>query len=128
MEMKDLNGKRIRISKNSITAKNENGKTCGVVRNTTTLYDLQANKQMDFYRKLKEHGALPIRLNDVIIKDSEMYIMHNIKSRLFHEKYGYFSEEERIKAEQQEQLYSKLAAAGCNIIECIFIGEFKYEK
>ena len=52
-EIKDCIGKHVKISKGSITIKAENGKTCGVVRNTTSLYDLQANKQMDYYKKIK---------------------------------------------------------------------------
>lgn len=39
-EIKDCKGKHVKISKGSITIKAEDGKTCGVVRNTTSLYDL----------------------------------------------------------------------------------------
>ena len=46
-EIKDCVGKNVKISKASITIKNEEGKTCGVVRNITSLYDLQPNKQME---------------------------------------------------------------------------------
>jgi hypothetical protein len=43
-EIKDCIGKRVKISKGSITIKNDEGKTCGVVRNTISLYDMQPNK------------------------------------------------------------------------------------
>ena len=44
-EIKDCIGKNVKISKGSITIKAEDGKTCGVVRNIVSLYDMQANKK-----------------------------------------------------------------------------------
>lgn len=49
-----MHGKVIKISKNSITIKDENGKTCGVVRNVISLHDIQPNKQIEYYKMLKE--------------------------------------------------------------------------
>ena len=63
-EIKECIGKRVKISKNSITIKTEDGKTCGVVRNTVSLYDLQPNKQMDYHKKIKQvglHGKISIK-------------------------------------------------------------------
>lgn len=121
-EIKDCIGKNVKISKNSITIKDENGKTCGVVRNITSLYDLQANKQMEYYQKLRKtglHGKISIK--DCIISDGIMYIFRNIKSKLWHEQYGYLSEEEKQKAEETEKLYDSAKAAEINVIECIYV-------
>ena len=121
-EIKDCNGKKVKISKGSITIKSEDGKTNGVVRNITSLYDLQANKQMDYYkiiRKLDLHGKISIK--DCIIVDGVMYVFRNIKSKLWHEKYGFISEEEKQKAEETETIYNAIRTAGIDVIECVYV-------
>lgn len=121
-EIKDCIGNKIKISKGSITIKDDNNKTCGVVRNIISLYDLQANKQMDYYKQLRKlgvHGKISIK--DCIIKDGVMYVFRNIKSKLWHEKYGYISDEEKRKAEEQDVVYNTLATTGIAVIECIYV-------
>ena len=121
-EIKDCIGKNVKISKGSITIKAEDGKTCGVVRNIVSLYDMQANKQMDYYKKIKQaglHGKISIK--DCIIADGIMYVFRNIKSKLWHEEYGYFIEEEKEKAEEKETIYNALKTAGIEVIECIYV-------
>ena len=121
-DIKDCIGKNVKISKCSITIKSEDGKTSGVVRNITSLYDLQANKQMEYYRILRKiglHGKISIK--DCIIADSAMYVFRNIKSKLFHEKYVFISEEEKQKAEEQESIYNALKTAGIDVIECVYV-------
>lgn len=121
-DIKDCIGKNIKISRNSITIKSDEGKTCGVVRNIISLYDLQPNKQMDYYKKLREiglHGKISIK--DCIIKDDVMYVFRNIKSKLFYEKFGFLTENEKQKAEEQEIIYNALKISGIDIIDCIFV-------
>ena len=125
-EIKDCIGKNVKISRGSITIK-ENGKTCGVVKNITSLYDMQPNKQMDFYKKIKtlaRETNLPIgkiSIKEIIIKDGKMYIFRNVKSKLFYEEHGYFSEEEKAKAELMEKIYNTCRNNGIEVIECIFV-------
>lgn len=121
-EVKDCIGQRVKISKNSITIKNEDGKTCGVVRNIISLYDLQPNKQIEYYSKLRKlglHGKISIK--ECIICDNNLYVFKNIKSKLFYKQYGYITEEEKERAEKKEELYNKIMANGIEVIECIFI-------
>ena len=121
-EIKDCIGKKVKISKCSITIKDDKGKTCGVVRNIISLYDLQANKKMDYYKKIKQaglHGKISIK--DCIIADDVMYVFRNIKNKLFYEKYGYFTEEEKQRVEEQEVIYNAFKVAGIEVIECIFV-------
>ena len=121
-EIKDCIGKNVKISKCSITIKSDDGKTSGVVRNITSLNDLQPNKQMDYYRiirKLGFHGEISIK--DCIISDGTMYVFRNTKSKLFHEEYGFISDEEKKKAEEQETIYNALKTDGIDIIECVYI-------
>ena len=121
-EIKDCIGKNVKISKGSITIKAEDGKTCGVVRNIVSLYDMQANRQMEYYKKIKQaglHGKITIK--DCIISDGIMYVFRNIKSKLWHDEHGYFTEEEKQKAEETETIYNALRTAGIDVIECIYV-------
>ena len=121
-DIKDCIGKNVKISKCSITIKTEDGKTCGVVRNIVSLYDMQANKQMDYYKKIKQaglHGKISIK--DCIIEDGTMYVFRNIKSKLFHEKYGFISEEEKQKADEMETIYNAIRTAGIDVIDCVYV-------
>ena len=121
-DIKDCMNKKIKISKGSITIKDDNNKTCGVVRNIVNLYDLQANKQMDYYRKIRDmglHGKISTR--DCIISDGTMYVFRNMKSKLFHEKYGYIDDNEKQKADEQESIFNTVKASGIEVIECIYV-------
>jgi hypothetical protein len=117
----DCIGKEIKISKNSITIKGENGKTCGVVRNVISLHDIQPNKQIEYYKMLKEANLnTKISNKNCFIKDNELYIFRNIKSKLFHDKYGYFSDNEKEKEKMNDTIYKIALEKGFKVIECIF--------
>lgn len=121
-EIKDCIGNKVKIGKCSITIKSKEGKTCGVVRNIISLYDLQPNKQMEYYSKLKKiglHGKVSIK--NCIIKDDIIYIFRNIKSKLFHEKYGFLTDKEYEKEEEQDTIYNMLKDNGIEVIECLFM-------
>ena len=121
-EIKDCIGKNVKISKGSITIKSEDGKTRGLVKNITSLYDMQANKQMDYYKKIKQSGVHgKISIKDCIIVDGTMYVFRNIESKLWHEKYGFISDEEKQKAEETETIYNAIRTAGIDVIECIYV-------
>lgn len=123
-EIKDCIGKNVKISKSSITIKTDEGKTCGVVRDIRKFHDIQANKQMNYFHMLKKAGAWGNSNFDIdtcIEKDGKLYTFRNMKSKLFHEKYGYFSENEIKSAEEQEIIYKALETAGINVIECVFV-------
>lgn len=121
-EIRDCVGKKVKISKGSITIKSEEGKTCGVVRNIVSLYDMQPNRQMEYYGKLRKlglHGKISIK--DCIVSNNTLYVFRNVKSKLFHEQYGYMTEEEKARAEQNDMLYNTVRENGVEVVECIFL-------
>lgn len=121
-DIKDCIGKKVKIGKSSITIKNAEGKTCGIVRNVVSLYDLQANKQMNYYKQIKQaglHGVISVK--DCIIHNGTMYIFRNVKGKLFNEKHGYFSEEEKQKVEDRDNVYNHAAKNGIDVIECLYV-------
>lgn len=123
-EIKDCIGKNVKISKCSITIKADDGKTCGVVRNIRKFKDIQPNKASRYFHLLRKCGVWGNRNFDVdscIEKDGELYAFRNMKSKMFHEKYGYFTEKEIKNAEEQENIYNALKTTGIDVIECVFI-------
>lgn len=123
-EIKDCIGKNVKISKCSITIKSDDGKTCGVVRNIRKFKDIQPNKVLGYFQLLKKCGAWGnknFNIDNCIEKDGKLYAFRNMKSKIFHEKYGYFTEKEIKNAEEQESIYNALKDVGINVIECLFI-------
>ena len=55
------------------------------------------------------------------MSDGTMYVFRNIKSKLFHEKYGFISEGEKQKAEEMETIYNAIKTAGIDVIECVYV-------
>ena len=77
---------------------------------------------MEYYQKIRKlglHGKISIK--DCIIADGVMYVFRNIKSKLFHEKNGFISEEEKQKAEETETIYNAIKMAGIDVIECVYV-------
>ena len=121
MNITDINENHIKISKNSITVKNNENKTCGVIRNIISLYDIQPNKQYEFYHELlsKNISAMDYGIKNILKKDDIMYFMNDIKLRQHHEKYGFFNESEKNKYLKRENLIKDIKEKGYNVIDCI---------
>lgn len=87
--MEKIIGKTIKISPRSITIKGENGKTCGVIRNTSKFQGLQANEQMKYWKILRESGIWGDTelMENVIFHDGKMYYLNNLRPLEFYEKY-----------------------------------------
>lgn len=123
-EIKDCIGKNVKISKCSITIKSKEGKTCGVVRNIRKFKDIQPNKASGYFHLLRNcgvWGSSNFDINSCIEKDGKLYAFRNMKSKMFHEKYGFFTEEERRNVEEQEMIYNTLNKNGIEVIECVIL-------
>ena len=118
----DIENKRVKVSKCSLTIKDDNNKTCGIVRNISSLYDIQANKQCDIHLKLKKDGiiAMTYGIKDIIISDGNIYFLNDIRKRMHYEKYGFFDDTEKKKYEEREVLINSIKEKGYPIIDCIY--------
>ena len=95
-----------------------------MVRGITAFHDLQPNKQMAYWKTIRDLGLWGNRKvdkKDLIIADEKLYVIRNMKSKLFHAQYGYFSEEEKQNAEQMEEIYNTCRNNGIEVIECIYV-------
>ena len=56
MNISELKNQRIKISPRSITCRNENGKTCGVVRDVKQFKTARPAEQMKYFKAVRECG------------------------------------------------------------------------
>lgn len=99
MTIQELQDKEVKISKASITAKN-NGKTCGVVRNVYRLSVLQPSKQFDVVQQLKKNGinGMQAGLNNILIDGKEIYYI--------------------VEKGTKQEFCELFAKAGYTVVEC----------
>ena len=107
MYISELENKHIKIGKTSITVINtETNKTCGVVRNICKFKDLQANKQINYIKALRDAGVWGCGIDGVIdaviISENQLYYLHNLKPIEAYNKYfkgveGFESEKTRAE-------------------------------
>ncbi len=92
MEITEIEGKHVKIGKTSITVKNpETGKTSGVVKNICKFLNLQPNKKLDYFKKIREAGVWGSRIDGlldcVIIVDNQLYYLHDLNPINTYNKY-----------------------------------------
>ena len=115
MEIKDIINHNVKASKGSITIKNENDKTIGIVMNLTRFNDLQANKKILYSKLLRDSdvwGNSKINMDNCYVLDNKVYLLKNLRSC------KYYSEEEQI---DYDDMYLKISNNGINVIECYII-------
>ena len=78
MKIEELKDKRVKFSPRSITVKNLDGKTAGVVKGVTFFQHLQPNRQVDFFSKIRKAGAWENGLiANVAVCDGKLYYFHD---------------------------------------------------
>lgn len=122
MNILDIENKKVKINSHSITVKNDDGKTCGIVMNVKPFKELRPADQIEYYKVLREIGIFgnPDLLKCFVIYDSEPYYLHNLRpletyERLFKGKEGWESEERRYN--ERKQVAEKVEAIA-TVIPC----------
>lgn len=117
----DCENEEIKIGKTSITIKNkETGKTKGIVRNITKFKDIQPNKQIDYFKRLKELNLWRnriVNMNNVLIQDGEIIVFRNMRSSDFYKQYGFVDITEKEKHEKENAFYEELSKK-IQVIHC----------
>jgi hypothetical protein len=84
MNMQDLEGHIIKISAHTITVKDENGKTRGMVRNVTSWDRLQFNRQVEFSMNARRNGLkLPSDKERIFLENNQIFYIKNDHNRLY---------------------------------------------
>lgn len=117
----DCENEEIKIGKTSITIKNkETGKTKGIVKNITKFKDIQPNKQIDYFKRLKELNLWRnriVNMNNVLIQDGEIIVFRNMRSSDFYKQYGFVDITEKEKHEKENAFYEELSKK-IQVIHC----------
>lgn len=111
MKITEIANKIVKLSKHSITVKDEQNKTRGVVRGVTPFKELRPAEQMKYWKQLRECGLWCSEfMNCFIICDGEAYYLHNLKAiedyKKYFEQLGY--ENDRKKYEQRLEIAEKV--------------------
>lgn len=103
MEVGELRNRKIIIGKTSITCKDDNGKTCGIVRNIKAWRTLSARELLDFYQIVGLSGIRKAGLCDNLIVDGkQLYYFHDLKPIEFYENYF----DGKIENEHEKEHYN----------------------
>lgn len=117
----DCENQEIKIGKTSITIKNrDTGKTKGIVKNITKFKDMQPNKQMQYFKKLKAlniWGNKMVNMDNVIIYDGNIVLFRNMRTIDFYNKYDFVDDNEKEKHEKENAFYEELSKK-IQVIHC----------
>ena len=122
MQITDINGDYIKIGKTSITVKNENGKTRGVVTGCTVIDNTIAPRILfDLSTNFKKHGlSIMDFYGNIILKNGEMFYLHNLSLGDFLDKYAKNHDEcfeaDFKKQDKQNALRDKAESIGITVI------------
>ena len=124
MKIFELEGKNVKICKTSLTVKDENGKTCGVVTGVKTWKTLSPREQFDVAKTIKKAGIWGSKfdlLKNTVFCGKQIYLLNNLKKKDFFEKYtrGKLPEEEKRYLEYMEAI--EKASEFVNVLNCFVV-------
>lgn len=79
MQMQDLENRKIKIGKTSITAIGENGKTAGIVRNVKTWATMQPRDTFDIWKRINPIFASG-NADRLVLDGNGLYYVYNTRS------------------------------------------------
>lgn len=124
MKIFELEGKNVKICKTSLTAKDENGKTCGVATGVKTWKTLSPREQFDVAKTIKKAGIWGSKfdlLKNTVFCGKQIYLLNDLKKKDFYEKYtrGKLPEEEKRYFEYLETI--EKASEFVNVLDCFVV-------
>lgn len=124
MDIRDIKGKIVKIGKTSITVKDENNKTRGIVKNIFLFNDAPPRISFKYSKIIKEVGILGNQklIKNTIICNKELYLLKDTRrlSRWIDmmEKVEWIKESDMPEYEKEMDIYEKAQKVGINVIEC----------
>lgn len=115
MTIIDIIEKNVKAGKTSITIKSDTGKTAGIVTGLTRFKDMQANKQINYSKLLRDSGVWgchKVDINNCYILENKVYLLRNMNP------YRYYTTEEK---EKNDAMYENFENAGIICIKCYFV-------
>lgn len=91
MKIRDLENRKIKIGKTSITAIDDNGKTAGIVRNVKTWATMQPRDTFDIWKRIKSIFAAE-KADRLVLDGNDLYYVYNTRSENMAKKNPAFSD------------------------------------
>jgi len=121
----------IKIGKTSITVKDENGKTCGIVRNIQTWETLSPNQQFNYFPIIAKAGLwgntqINGLMKNIVIDGKQIYLFVNRKVIEYFEKNyqqgnDYLKEEADRKGKAYANIFLKCAENNITVVYRYFV-------
>lgn len=128
MKIDDINNKKVKIGVTSITVKDDNDKTCGVVRNISRFKDLSLRMAQPLWKKLRECGLWGTKyMENVVIDGEELYYLHNLKADQFYHDIKKILADREMLADETKRFYrlqdikNRAESNGIKVISCYLI-------
>ena len=124
MDIKDIEGKIVKIGKTSIIVKDEQNKTRGIVRNILLFKDAPPRISYQFSKIIKEVGIWGNQklIKNTVICDKELYLLKDTRrlSRWLNmmERVEWAKDDDMPKYQKEMAIYETAQKAGINVIEC----------
>lgn len=125
MNFKDLEGRTVKISSHTITAKDERGKTCGMVRNVRNFLDVPPRVKFDFYKVVRDSGLWNnADMSRVFVDDGRLVWLYPAAYDKFCEEYVkgneslFSSDMEHYK--KRREIEEKAKSAGVLVVHCFY--------
>ena len=116
MTMWELNDRKIKISRQTITVKDDKGKTRGVVRGVNSFKDCRTNLQLDIWKTIRRYG---VDSDKVFYAEGKWWYIHDLKWDSDFNKY--FKDDTNMvqKYEQRNWIAESLTETeGIHVIYC----------
>lgn len=130
MEMIDLKNKRVKISAGTITVKDENDKTCGMVRGVRPFKSWAPREAAEYFKSLKASGiwgSRDVSTENVILDGKQLYYLNDLRPLQNYERMRAVFEsdpawESEVRHYQvRKAIAEQAAAAGMIVIDCYVI-------
>lgn len=115
MKIEELKNQKVKISSRSITCKDENGKTKGVVSGAVRFKDLQPNKAINYFNQIKSAGLWGNgEIDNVYISEGKIYYFFNLRPIEVYE--NVFVGESGCESEKEKYIQRKQLAENASKI------------
>lgn len=125
MKINDINNKKVKIGVTSITVKDDNDKTCGVVRNISRFKDLSPRMAQPLWKKLRECGLWGTKyMENVVVCDGQLCYLHNLKAdKFYHDIKEILTdcemlEDETKRFDYRQDVKNRAEANGIKVMSC----------
>lgn len=125
MDFKDLEGRTVKISAHTITAKDERGKTCGMVRNVRNFSDVPPRVKFDLHTVLRSSGLWSSDyMNAVFVDAGRLVWLYPAARDKFYNDYvkGNESlfESDAAHYKKRREIEKQAIAAGVLVVHCFY--------